>query len=278
MIVTQMAKKIRVVVLYGGKSGEHEVSLQSAASVIRHLDRERFDVIPVSISKTGRWQLGDLRLIDQACTLALPIPVEAPEVRLGMGASERSVLIPIHGGIDLLEFDVVFPVVHGPLCEDGTLQGLLELADVPYVGCGVLASAVSMDKDVAKRLAAQSGIPIAPYRALGRKAFMQDRFASLAKASAGLQLPHGRHHEPQNIPAIIVTADVSQGPVAQEIRYIVRDIGIGMGRHPRKMRMGEASQFAHQTAPLRFGEWTSPSWSLNLWWMRCMATHEITPP
>jgi D-alanine-D-alanine ligase len=179
-----MAKKIRVLVLYGGKSGEHEVSLQSAASVIRHLDRERFDVIPVSISKTGRWQLGDLQRIDQANNPALSVLAEAPEVRL-----DRSALIPIHGGTDLVGIDVVFPVMHGPLCEDGTLQGLLDLAEIAYVGSGVLASAVSMDKDVAKRLAAQAGIPIVPYCALMRKAFMLDRPASLARAAEGLQLP-----------------------------------------------------------------------------------------
>ena len=179
-----MTKKIRVLVLYGGKSGEHEVSLQSAASVIRHLDRARFDVIPVSISKTGLWQLGDLRQIDQSNAPALSVPSEAPEVRLDRGA-----LIPIHGGTNPLDIDVVFPVMHGPFCEDGTIQGLLDLAEIAYVGSGVLASAVSMDKDVAKRLAAQAGIPIAPYCALTRKAFTDDRSASLAKAAEGLRLP-----------------------------------------------------------------------------------------
>ncbi|MHC2626057.1 D-alanine-D-alanine ligase [Bradyrhizobium huanghuaihaiense] len=185
-----MADKIRVVVLYGGRSGEHEVSLKSAASVFRHLDRTRFEVIPVSIDKEGRWQWNDLRSLDQAQTTSLPILPNAPEIRLAREPDGRVALMPISAGtMDPLEIDVVFPVIHGPLCEDGTVQGLLELADVAYVGSGVLASAVSMDKDVAKRLAEFAGIPVAPYRVLTRKAFVQDRSSSLAKAAEGLSLP-----------------------------------------------------------------------------------------
>ena len=185
-----MADKIRVVVLYGGRSGEHEVSLKSAASVLHHLDRERFEVIPVSIDKAGRWQFNDLRSIDQAHATSLPILPDAPEMRLARGADGRGVLIPIaEGAADPIEIDVVFPVMHGPLCEDGTVQGLLELAEVAYVGSGVLASAVSMDKDIAKRLAEFAGIPVAPYRVLTRKAFLQGRTSSLAKAIEGLTPP-----------------------------------------------------------------------------------------
>ncbi|MDA9404590.1 D-alanine--D-alanine ligase family protein [Bradyrhizobium sp. CCBAU 45389] len=188
-----MAEKIRVVVLYGGRSGEHEVSLKSAASVFRHLDRTRFEVIPVSIDKEGRWQWNDLGALDLAQTTSLPILPDAPEIRLAREPDGRVALMPISAGtagtMDPLEIDVVFPVIHGPLCEDGTVQGLLELADVAYVGSGVLASAVSMDKDVAKRLAEFAGIPVAPYRVLTRKAFVQDRSTSLAKAAEGLSLP-----------------------------------------------------------------------------------------
>jgi D-alanine-D-alanine ligase len=185
-----MANKIRVVVLYGGRSGEHEVSLKSAASVLRHLDRTRFELIPVSIDKTGRWQWNDLGTIDQAGAAALPILPDAPELRLARGPDGRGALVPIsESAAAPLEIDVVFPVIHGPLCEDGTVQGLLELADVAYVGSGVLASAVSMDKDVAKRLAEFAGIPVAPYRVLTRRAFIRDRTSSLAQAVEGLSLP-----------------------------------------------------------------------------------------
>jgi D-alanine-D-alanine ligase len=185
-----MANKIRVAVLYGGKSGEHEVSLQSAASVIRHLDRERFEVIPISIDKTGRWQWNDLRLIDLSGGSALPILPEAPEMRLAAQPDGRGALLPVGGGgAGPREIDVVFPVMHGPLCEDGTVQGLFELVDVAYVGSGVLASAVSMDKDVAKRLASLAGIPIAPYRAVKRKAWDHDRNGLVAELSHQLALP-----------------------------------------------------------------------------------------
>jgi D-alanine-D-alanine ligase len=185
-----MAEKIRVAVLYGGRSGEHEVSLKSAASVFRHLDRTRFEVIPVSIDKTGRWQWNDLRTLDQANAESLPILPDAPEMRLASGPDGRGALMPItQGAVAPIEIDVVFPIMHGPLCEDGTVQGLLELAEVAYVGSGVLASAVGMDKDIAKRLAEFAGIPVAPYRVLTRKAFIQDRTSSLAKAIEGLTLP-----------------------------------------------------------------------------------------
>lgn len=190
VMIEPMTEKIRVVLLYGGRSGEHEVSLKSAAAVLRHLDRERFEVIPVSIDKTGLWQWNDLRLIDQASAQALPILPDALEVRLARGPGGRGTLIPIYAEVaNPIEIDVVFPVIHGPLCEDGTVQGLLDLAEVAYVGSGVLASAVSMDKDVAKRLARLAGIPVAPYRALTRRAFIQDRPSSLAKAAEGLKLP-----------------------------------------------------------------------------------------
>lgn len=185
-----MADKIRVVVLYGGRSGEHEVSLKSAASVLRHLDRSRFEIIPVSIDKAGRWQWNDLHVIDQAQAASLPILSDAPEIRLARRPDGRCALMRIsESGADPLDIDVVFPVLHGPLCEDGAVQGLLELAEVAYVGSGVLASAVSMDKDVAKRLAGLAGIPVAPYRVLTRKAFVRDRAASVAKATEGLALP-----------------------------------------------------------------------------------------
>jgi D-alanine-D-alanine ligase len=185
-----MSKKIRVAVLYGGKSGEHEVSLQSAASVIHHLDRERFEVIPVSIDKQGKWQWNDLKLIEAAKAKSLSIFKDAPEMRLAPQANGRASLLPTAGNAGgFQDIDVFFPVMHGPLCEDGAVQGLLELADVGYVGSGILGSALGMDKDVAKRLAFAAGIPIAPYVAVTKKAFERDPAPSLAAAQASLTLP-----------------------------------------------------------------------------------------
>ncbi len=184
-----MTQKIRVAVLYGGKSGEHEVSLQSAASVIRHLDRGRFDMIPVSIDKTGLWQLNDLKALEQTAGKALPIQRDAPEVRLASQPDGRGALLPVNGEGGIRDIDVIFPVMHGPLCEDGATQGLLDLADVAYVGSGVLASAVSMDKDIAKRLAAHAALPIAPYVAVTRRDYKRDAQGCVAAARAKLTLP-----------------------------------------------------------------------------------------
>jgi D-alanine-D-alanine ligase len=179
--------KIRVAVLYGGRSGEHEISLMSAASVIRHLDRERFEVIPVSIDKDGRWRLNDLKLIEGATRL--PLFKDAPDVILppNLPVSSTAALFqvgPSGGGAGApTPIDVVFPVMHGTFSEDGTIQGLLELANVPYVGCGVLASAVGMDKDMAKRVVRDAGLPVVPWIALKQAGWKKDP-AALAKRVA----------------------------------------------------------------------------------------------
>ncbi len=121
--------KLRVAVLYGGRTGEHEVSLRSAESVIAAMDPARYEVQRILIDKEGRWQPRSIS----------PEPGGNPEI------------------------DVVFPVLHGTFGEDGTVQGLLELADLAYVGAGVLASAVSMDKEVMKRLMVERGLPVVEY-------------------------------------------------------------------------------------------------------------------
>lgn len=185
-----MSKKIRVAVLYGGRSGEHEVSLESAASVIQNLDRTRFEVIPISIDKSGRWQWNDLKLIEESRAKALPIYRDAPEMRLTPQTDGRAALEPIRAGAaGFRDIDVIFPVMHGPLCEDGSVQGLLELADVAYVGSGVLGSAIGMDKDVAKRLAAAAGLPIAPYVAAVKATHFSDPAATERKCREHLTLP-----------------------------------------------------------------------------------------
>lgn len=170
-------KKLRVAVLYGGRSGEHEISLRSAASVIRHLDEGRFEVIPVSLDKQGRWRLESLSNL-RAAGDSLPIHPDSPSVVLPpnpSGQSGAALLELSSPGNRSIPIDVIFPVMHGPLCEDGTIQGLMELADVAYVGCGVLSSAVAMDKEVAKRLAAAAGIPVVPCVSLKREVWMKNR-------------------------------------------------------------------------------------------------------
>lgn len=168
-------RKLRVAVLYGGRSGEHEVSLQSAASVLNNLDRERFEIVPVAIDKRGRWRLNDLSLLEGK--KSLPVFKDAPKVILPPNLADTeagSALMPWGGG-EGKAIDVVFPVIHGPLCEDGTIQGLLELADIPYVGCGVLASAVAMDKEMAKRVVRDAGLPIVPYLSVKHERWKKEK-------------------------------------------------------------------------------------------------------
>ena len=134
-------KKIRVGVIFGGRSGEHEVSLRSAESIIKAIDRNKYDVVPIGITHQGRW------LASKTALAMLPAKDQIQKV-LTSGESITLPAEPAGQGI----VDVIFPMLHGTYGEDGTIQGLLELANVPYVGAGVLGSAVGMDKDVMKRL------------------------------------------------------------------------------------------------------------------------------
>jgi D-alanine-D-alanine ligase len=135
-----VSKRVRVAVLLGGRSSEHEISLASARSVLEALDPERYDTVTVEIGRDGRWELGT-GSEDGSVAETLPVPTAKVPATLG-------------------EVDVVFPVLHGPFGEDGTVQGLLELAGVPYVGAGVLGSALAMDKDVFKAIMRDRGIPV----------------------------------------------------------------------------------------------------------------------
>ena len=149
--------KTRVAIVYGGRSGEHEISLRSAESIMKAMDRSKYDVIEYFISKEGKWQPKPI----------LPEPGVHPEI------------------------DVVFPVLHGTFGEDGTVQGLLELADLPYVGAGVLASSLSMDKDLMKRVCHESGLPVVEYLTLSR--------GSLDTAKVVSRLPFPMFVKPANL-------------------------------------------------------------------------------
>jgi D-alanine-D-alanine ligase len=153
-------RRMRVGVVYGGRSGEHEVSLRSAASVIAALDPARYEVVPIAIAKDGRWLTGpdSLEVLDAAQRELAPLPDHGSEVTVPADPTRRG-LIPLGRG-RAQRLDVVFPVLHGTFGEDGTIQGLLELADIPYVGAGVLASAVGMDKAAMKSVFRDAGIPV----------------------------------------------------------------------------------------------------------------------
>ena len=160
-----MTARKRVAVVYGGRSSEHAISCVSAGSILRNLDPERFDVVAVGISPEGSWMLTDGRPETLAITDGqLPQVSDASGTALALPADPRrgGQLISLDKGPGelLASVDVVFPVLHGPYGEDGTIQGLLELAGVPYVGAGVLASAAGMDKEFTKKLLAAEGLPI----------------------------------------------------------------------------------------------------------------------
>lgn len=157
--------KINLLLLYGGKSGEHEISLISAASVLAHLDANKYHIIPVGMDKEGCFYQNEYQ---ELLAYKESLPVQTSRSR-----PLPSLLV---NGRLAVEADIVFPVVHGPLYEDGCLQGLLKLAGVAYVGCDVLASAIGMDKDVARRLACRDGIHSARYHVLSWHSSQQERY------------------------------------------------------------------------------------------------------
>src|ERR1700678_3336334 len=189
-----MKKKLRIGILFGGRSGEHEVSLLSAASILHAIDRKKYEVVPIGIGKQGQWLLGgdahrllnppppaslhaaaeeDAEFAAAAAVLCIGEPLNLPPLPppphdhegLQIGASAE--LAPPHNPLGE-SLDVIFPVLHGTFGEDGTIQGLFELADLAYVGSNVLASAASMDKDVMKRLCRDRGLPVVEYIVAGR--------------------------------------------------------------------------------------------------------------
>lgn len=166
-----MMKRIRVGVVFGGQSGEHEVSLVSARAVMQGFDPQRYEVVPIGIRKDGQWLAsGDVLATLEAQSERHLLPggglhVQEPVLPAQVTASPHVVLRGSpQGQTQIPAIDVVFPVLHGPMGEDGTIQGLFELAGIPYVGCGVLASAVGMDKAMMKAAFSAAGLPIVPWR------------------------------------------------------------------------------------------------------------------
>ena len=182
-----MTKKIRVGILFGGRSGEHEVSLTSAASVLKALDSAKYEVVPIGITREGRWRVG------QGALMLLPAVLEEGLPVLPSADPTAPQLVPLNSispRETRLEVDVIFPVLHGTFGEDGTVQGLLELAGIPYVGAGVLGSAAGMDKDVMKRLFRDAGLPVVEWVTVLRTDWEQDPDAArkLIRKKVGLPL------------------------------------------------------------------------------------------
>jgi D-alanine-D-alanine ligase len=198
-----MARKLRVGVLFGGRSGEHEVSLLSAASILKAIDRAKFDVVPIGITKEGHWlAAGEATNLLEGDSSAVARRLRAGDPEATPGAKL------LHEGIPTLfapepadaalvakekqaqsSLDVVFPVLHGTFGEDGTIQGLFELAGIAYVGSGVLGSSAGMDKDVMKRLFAQAGLPIVKHVTLLRSEWEKSPRKAVARVEAALKYP-----------------------------------------------------------------------------------------
>ncbi|MBO3086754.1 D-alanine--D-alanine ligase family protein [Cellulomonas dongxiuzhuiae] len=237
------AHRPRVMVLFGGRSGEHAISCATAGGVLRAIDRDRYDVVAVGITRAGQWVLADDDPDRWAIRDGVLPQVEdtSTHVLLPQGTTDRDVQLLRDGRLaaPLGAVDVVFPLLHGPFGEDGTVQGLLELADVRYVGSGVLASAVGMDKHMMKLVLAGSGLTVGPFRVLpaGRPVDAGTLDAVVADlglplfvkpARAGSSLGISRVDDAADLPAAIATAREHDPKVIVEAALVGREIECGV--------------------------------------------------
>ncbi|MGO4212723.1 D-alanine--D-alanine ligase family protein [Terriglobus sp. 2YAB30_2] len=246
-----MKKKLRVGVLFGGRSGEHEVSLRSAASILKALDPKKYEVVPIGITKQGQWLNGGgaqallegeaaVQESDAGVTIIPPAPrVKAVEKKAGKGlAPAAAAAADAHG------LDVIFPVLHGTFGEDGTIQGLFELADIAYVGSGVLGSSTGMDKDAMKRMFLAEGLPITPHVTVLRGEWSSDAKRVTRKIEKKLQYPV--FVKPANLGSSVGISKVhDRGELAAAMdlaasydRKIVIEEGVGgAGVKPRELEV-----------------------------------------
>ncbi len=256
--------KTKVGVLFGGRSGEHEVSLLSAASVLKAIDKNKYDVVPIGITKQGRWltshhaerllrgagvhdEQAHLRAGDPGATAAAAVLSRGDSV-IVPPVPETQGLVPFESartGDSAIHVDVIFPVLHGTFGEDGTIQGLFELADIPYVGSGVLGSAAGMDKDVMKKLFAAAGLPIVKHVTILRSLWEKDRKRVTKEVEQKLKYPV--FVKPANLGSSVGISKVRErkelGPAMEEAARYDRKIVIeeGVGGHKRKARELECS-------------------------------------
>ena len=255
--------KLRVGVLFGGRSGEHEVSLLSAASVLQAIDQKKYEVVPIGITKEGRWvtaahaerllkghaaeahegrhlRAGDPDTTSSAAVLAKGEGVVVPP----MPGANHAALMPfethsaeLHAAQNPIDVDIIFPVLHGTFGEDGTIQGLLELADIAYVGAGVLGSAAGMDKDVMKRLFRDAGLPIVKHVTVLRGAWREEPKKVRRQIESALKYPV--FVKPANLGSSVGISKVHDGSelaaamdeAARFDRKLVIEEGVGGGKY-----------------------------------------------
>src|ERR1700686_3511013 len=263
-------EKLRVGIFFGGRSGEHEVSLLSAASVLNAIDKEKYDVVPIGITKDGRWltaehaenllqgklvleprhlRAGDPEATQPAAVLArgeaVLVPPEPVHRQSGLVPFQTDAALTRRASDRAINVDVIFPVLHGTFGEDGTIQGLLELADIPYVGAGVLGSAAGMDKDIMKSLFLAAGIPIVKHITILRSAWQND--AKQAQKRVESKLIYPVFGKPANLGSSVGISKAHNrkelGPAIEEAAKFDRKIVIeqGVGGKKEKAREIECS-------------------------------------
>ena len=262
-------KKLRVGVLFGGRSGEHEVSLLSAASVLDAIDKEKYEVVPIGITKEGRWltaehaenlltgkhveprhlRAGDPDTTPAAAVLeqgeSVVVPPEPVHRESGLMPFQSDAALTRRASDRAINVDVIFPVLHGTFGEDGTIQGLLELADIPYVGAGVLGSAAGMDKDIMKSLFIAAGIPIVKHVTILRSAWEKE--PKKVEKLVGSKLKYPVFVKPANLGSSVGISKAHDrkelGPAIEEAAKFDRKIVIeqGVGGKKQKAREIECS-------------------------------------
>jgi len=263
-------KKLRVGILFGGRSGEHEVSLLSAASVLNAIDRDKYEVVPIGITKDGRWltaehaesllngklvieprhlRAGDPETTSAAAVLtrgeAVVVPPEPVHREGGLVPFQTDAPLFRRASDRAINVDIIFPVLHGTFGEDGTIQGLLELADIPYVGAGVLGSAAGMDKDIMKSLFIAAGLPIVKHVTILRSAWEKD--PKQVEKLVGRKLKYPVFVKPANLGSSVGISKAHDrkelGPAIEEAAKYDRKIVIeqGVGGNDAKAREIECS-------------------------------------
>jgi D-alanine-D-alanine ligase len=263
-------KKLRVGILFGGRSGEHEVSLLSAASVLQAIDKDKYEVVPIGITKDGRWltageaenllqgklvieprrlRAGDPETTQPAAVLAqgesVVVPPEPVHRRSGLVPFQTDAALTRRASDRAINVDVIFPVLHGTFGEDGTIQGLLELADIAYVGAGVLGSAAGMDKDIMKSLFIAAGIPIVKHVTILRSGWQREPRKAERLVESKLRYPV--FVKPANLGSSVGISKVHNrkelGPAIAEAAKFDRKIVIeqGVGGKRKKAREIECS-------------------------------------
>lgn len=252
----------RVALVFGGRSAEHAISCATAASVIRAIDQDRYDIVPIGITRQGHWvQVEPDPAALEIRDGQLPAVVDTGyQIHLPFGSDDAVFRVAKAGEVPraLGEVDVVFPLLHGPFGEDGTIQGLLELADIRYVGCGVTASAAMMDKHTMKAVFLEAGLPVGPYRVITDRRWRTDRSAVIAEiddlsypvfvkpARAGSSIGVNRVDSSADLEAAIEAARehdpkvvVEQGVAGREI-----EVGVLQGRGDAPPRASEVGEIA----------------------------------